>query len=369
MNGNGHDDDVNSVAFFNDGKCVVSGSSDKTVRIWDAETGKQMREFKGHLGAVNSVAVSPNGVSVASGGEDDPIRFWDVLTGKPVSELNGHLGGVNSVAFNQNGSKLVSGGEDDYVRIWKLETGRQETSLAMHDWPVYSVSFSSKDKYGTRVVSGSGDDTVVIWDATKFQRRLFHEPDMSISSVLLSADGTIVSASCYTALCTWDVKTGELLWKVDGAHRGYKVNSLCLSTNGIHLASAGDDGAVRIWDARTGQPIGQALYGHKGPVNSVAFSQDGMRLVSGGRDTTIMIWKLVDCRKLWKQFECTQNIPKWAHQILTTLHHIRKRDGRRLISGPLIVKIVEYYVTCLYYPQVRIGTNRKLDGWIEEEDA
>ena len=124
----GHNDWVRSVAFSSDGMRIVSGSEDKTIRIWDAETGRPVGEpLLGHGRQVASVAFSPDPESklIVSGSEDETIRIWDAKTGTPFgAPLQGHDGGVLSVAFSPDSTRIVSGSEDKTIRIWDVEKGR-----------------------------------------------------------------------------------------------------------------------------------------------------------------------------------------------------------------------------------------------------
>jgi WD40 repeat protein len=97
---------VKSVAFSPDGSQIVSGSSDNTVRLWDAQTGKEIAELDGHTGPVWSVAFSPDGSQIVSGSSDDTVRLWDAHTSKEIAELEGHTGTVNSVAFSLDGATV-----------------------------------------------------------------------------------------------------------------------------------------------------------------------------------------------------------------------------------------------------------------------
>ncbi|KAE9403797.1 WD40 repeat-like protein, partial [Gymnopus androsaceus JB14] len=161
----GHDDRVYSVAFSHDGQKIVSGSYDKTIRVWDSNTGKQLGDpLEGHAAGVFSVALSPDGQKIVSGSVDKTIRIWDSNTGKQLGDpLEGHDDSVSSVAFSPDGQKIVSGSVDKTIRIWDSNTGKQlGHPLEGHDDSVSSVAFSPD---GHKIVSGSGDKTIRIWDS------------------------------------------------------------------------------------------------------------------------------------------------------------------------------------------------------------
>jgi WD40 repeat protein len=118
----GHKRDVFSVAFSPDGKTIVSGSSDGTVRVWNAATGAEQHKMTGHKDTVFSVAFSPNGKTIVSGSQDHTVRVWDVATGVEQHKITGHEDPVFSVAFSPDGKTIVSGSNDRTVRVWDAVT-------------------------------------------------------------------------------------------------------------------------------------------------------------------------------------------------------------------------------------------------------
>ncbi|KAG8795791.1 hypothetical protein FRC16_009954, partial [Serendipita sp. 398] len=208
----GHIEGVLSVAWSVDGRRIVSGSRDKTVRIWDAETGQQHgSSLEGHNGWVLSVDFSPDGRWIVSGSEDKTVRIWDAETGQQHgSSLEGHNDSIQSVAFSPDGRWIVSGSYDKTVRIWDAETGQQHgSSLEGHDDWVQSVSFSRDGRW---IVSGSEDKTVRIWDVETGQQHgsSLEGHDNYVQSVAFSPDGRwIVSGSFDRTVRIWDVETGQ----------------------------------------------------------------------------------------------------------------------------------------------------------------
>ena len=141
---------VTYVAFSPDGKQVVSGSNDRTVRIWDAKRGAAIgKPLEGHNYAVRSVTFSPDGKQVMSGSDDNTVCIWDVVTAEQTV-LEGHTEGVRSVAFSPNGDKVVSGSYDNTVCIWDVATGEHTVSQGPST-SLYSVNNTS-DKVNTLVI-------------------------------------------------------------------------------------------------------------------------------------------------------------------------------------------------------------------------
>ncbi|KAJ7698351.1 hypothetical protein B0H17DRAFT_332784 [Mycena rosella] len=245
----GHSNWVRSVAFSPDGRRIVSGSDDNTIRIWDSDTGAAVgAPLTGHSNCVQSVAFSPDGRRIVSGSGDNTIRIWDSDTGAAVgAPLTGHSNGVQSVAFSPDGRRIVSGSSDNTIRIWDSDTGAAVGApLTGHSNWVQSVAFSPD---GRRIVSGSDDNTIRIWD---------------------SDTGSAIGAPL----------TGHT----------NRVWSVAFSPDGRQIVSGSGDNTIRIWDSDTGAAVGAPLTGHTNGIWSVAFSPDGRQIVSGSEDETIRLW-------------------------------------------------------------------------------
>jgi WD40 repeat protein len=126
----GHKGPVASVAFSPDGRWLVSGSWDRTVKIWEIESGREVRTLAGHADSVQSVSISPDGLWIASASADGTVRVWEAATGREVHTLRGHGGPALAVSFSPTGRRVATGGYDTTVRIWETATGREVRKLS-----------------------------------------------------------------------------------------------------------------------------------------------------------------------------------------------------------------------------------------------
>jgi WD40 repeat protein/serine/threonine protein kinase len=324
----GHTSDVTSVAFTPDGKHILSRSTDGTAKMWDASRGQAVPALQGHTSDVTSVAFSPNSRRLASAGKDGVVKVWDLETGLTVLTLAGRPGWVASVAFSPDGKRIVSGSSDHRVTIWDAEKGHAVLTLDGHTTPVTSVAFSPDGKH---IASGSGEllgahGEVKVWDATTGQEIFALPTSAWFTSLSFSPDSRrLASAGWDGVVKVWDAGKGrEILTLEEQA----PVTSVCFSPDGCCLAYAigSDDdnqpGEVKVRDAATGEVV-FSLEGHTSSVTSVAFSPDGKRIVSGSTDKTVKVW---DSEK--------------GHECLSLKGHTRgvtsvtfSPDGRRLASA------------------------------------
>ncbi len=281
-----HSDWVNSVAFSPDSTKIISGSYDKTIKIWDANTGQCLKTLEGHSRYVSSVAYSPDGTKIISGSYDYTIKIWNANTGECLKTLKGHKYTVESVAYSPDSKRIISGSSDETIKIWDANTGRCLKTLEGHIGDVYSVAYSPD---GTKIISGSGDRTIKIWNANTGERLKTLEGHSDwVFSVAYSPDGTkIISSLADHTIKIWDANTGQCLKTLEG-HLDL-VPSVAYSTDGTKIVSGSTDNTIKIWDENTGLCL-KTLVGHSGNVNSVAYSPDGKKIISGSYDNTVKIW-------------------------------------------------------------------------------
>jgi WD40 repeat protein len=264
----GHAEIVYAVAFSPDGQRLATGSFDKSVKLWDAATGKAVRTLAGpggHQNLVLCVAFSPDGKLLASGGADNQVRLWKLdgppkpgTVENPVRSL-GHNREVDALAFNPAGTLLAAAGHDGTVRLWDPAKGQSVREIKAHVTPavapIYGVAWSPD---GKQLVTSSFDGSLKLWDA---------------------GNGTLVR----------EFKG----YKVKESEKGHREGVFCaaFSPDGRHLASGGSDRCLKLWNVADGTVIRDFVnpafkssepQAHPGWVYGLRFTPDGRYIISGG---------------------------------------------------------------------------------------
>jgi WD40 repeat protein/serine/threonine protein kinase len=276
----------NSVAFSPDGKRIASGSSNGTIKVWDANKGSETLTLKGHGSEVMSVAFSADGKRILSGYFDGTMKVWDVDNSTETLTLKSDVGRVNSAAFSPDGKRILGGSPEGLVKVWDTDKDGKTRSLWELTSRVNSVAF---DRDGKRVVGGCRDGTVKVWDAvTGRVLRSLKGHRGEVNSVAFSPDGKqIVSGSADETVKVWDADEEKetLTLKAGVRPKGVfwlPVTSVAFSPDGTRIVSCSEDKMVKVWHTGTGN-LEFALEGHKWRVDSAEFSPDGKRIVSSGR--------------------------------------------------------------------------------------
>jgi WD40 repeat protein/RsiW-degrading membrane proteinase PrsW (M82 family) len=304
----GHKTNVLSVAFSPDGNIIASGSKDKTIKLWEASTGKLLQTLLGHRNKVQSATFSPDGTILASGSEDNTIKLWEVDTGKVIRMLKGHDTSalttnkkVFSVAFSPDGNTLASGNWDKSIMLWQVDTGKAlhfikgrtkrfwglvDDKGDGHADSVNSVVFSPD---GSILASGGFDHAIKLWDvSTGTLLKTFKGHSDFVLSVTFSPDGNVLASSSYDkSIKLWEVNSGKVLRTMRGHTDA--VTSVALSPDGQILASGSFDRTIKLWEVSSGKLL-STLKGHSDYVNTVVFSPDGNSLASASGDDTVKLW-------------------------------------------------------------------------------
>jgi len=290
----GHESTVTAVSVFDNGAKAISGSWDKTLRIWDLRTGKQVGEpLEGHRGEVTAVSVFDNGAKAISASWDETLRIWDLRTRKQLGEpLEGHTHPVAAVSVFDNGAKAISGSWDNTLRIWNLKTGKQVGKpLEGHTHSVPAVSVFDN---GAKAISASDDKTLRIWDlrtGKQVGKPLEGHTDGVTAVSVFDNGAKAISGSLDGTLRIWDLRTGKQVGEPLEGHTS-PVTAVSVFDNGAKAISASFDKTLRIWDLSTGREVGKPLEGHTYYVTAVSVYENGAKAISTSWDNTLRIWDL-----------------------------------------------------------------------------
>ena len=304
----GHTDGIASISFSADGKMLASGSLDKTIFLWNLDSGKEIGRVH-EARSVWSVSFSPDGKILASGLTKNTIHLWDVSSLENIEKLQGTIlvsdssvaerqrkegfdeqymeHIIGSIAFSPNGELLAAGSLDEAIYLCDVSSGKEISRLEGQTGAIFSVAFSPN---GMILATGSGDKTIRLWDVrsrTAFGRLEGHSDQ--VLSVSFSPDGsTLASGSFDKTIRLWDVRSRKLIAKIEG--HASPVNSVSFSPDGKMLASGSGDGIVNLWNMNSRREV-KKLIGHGDGVKGIFFSPDGKTLVSEA-GVEIFVWEV-----------------------------------------------------------------------------
>jgi WD40 repeat protein len=298
----GHKGPVRFAIASPDGKHLVSGGGwpegDRTLRLWDLATGKEVRSFADTPGQMYAAVFTPDSKHVIAAGDSGMIRRWEVSSGKAVMDYQGHTEPANYLCLSADGKLLLSASNDRTVRLWDVETGKSERTFRGHTEWVRVCAFVPG---GKRILSGGRDKTVRLWDIESGELIKRFKHDEVIEDIVALRDGRRFLANSGPAIHLWEMTKPTPVRTMEG-HR-YGVTCLALSHDERTLISGSYDNSVRCWDLATGRET--ARYGsHRNWVWGVAVTPDDKHFLScggggksgdnwvRGEDFTIRLWRL-----------------------------------------------------------------------------
>ena len=313
-----HKDQVNEALFTPDGTMVVSASNDTTIKLWDLQKDRETASLRGHETDVKALAVSPGGKMLVTGGRDGTVRFWDLERQVILAVFREHRHPVTSVAFSPDGREAASTGSGGAIRFWSLDKEDlvRTIDLSSSSYKICNLTFSPD---GTVLAVGPESKSfvpVLLIDPANgdITHRLMSHGG-KVSSVAFSPDGRLLATgSGDGVLRTIDLKTQEQLAMIDvrteetidkisllmsmaqlfnkDADEIWKnVKGVAFSPDGRHLATACEDGTLKLWDTGSWQCLHTFLKG-AGDVVTVDFSPDGRLLAVSGERPQIRLYEV-----------------------------------------------------------------------------
>jgi eukaryotic-like serine/threonine-protein kinase len=324
--------DLTCVAFSPDGKRLVSAASDHLVKVWEAESGKELLALEG---AGRQVAFSANGNRIACGGQE-----WDARTAKNLQPLptpsRAPAAGNNVTVYPHQGRVIspdgtrLAGMSGTIVRISDAKTGDELFALHGHSSAIWNLAFSPDSK---RLGSASWDGTARMWDVETGKELLVLKGEGGrLWSVAFSPDGKRLATGSGGRgepadrlpgeINVWDAETGKKVLSIK-AHSEY-IPALAFSNDSERLASGSGDNLIKVWNSQTGEEV-RTLKSHSNDVQCVVFSPDGERLASAALDGTVRVWNVDDQRRTDVTVLGGENERLWGVAI--------SPDGRRVASA------------------------------------
>ncbi|KAI9102547.1 WD40-repeat-containing domain protein [Phlyctochytrium arcticum] len=284
-----HAGPVHSVRYNHDGNYLLTAGSDRTVRLWNPESGLCIKTYEGHGKEVYNICVPPaasDNSRFASCSGDRSVFVWDVGTGRPTRRFTGHHQRVNAIAFNAEATVIVSGSYDATVRCWDC---RANSRLPIQVLDHAKDSVESVQILGSYILTGSVDGYIRTYDI-RMGDVTSDKVGHPVSSAVYSGDENCVLATCLDdTLRLFDKDNGELL----NEYKGHKNNSYrlisTLSYTDAHVVSGSEDGRICIWDLVEGDLV-KSIAAHERAVTCVAYHPREHRMCSGSVDGKVKVW-------------------------------------------------------------------------------
>ncbi|XP_069753331.1 dynein assembly factor with WD repeat domains 1 isoform X3 [Narcine bancroftii] len=258
---------LTNVAFNKSGSRFITGSYDRTCKVWDTISGEELLTLEGHRNVVYAIAFNnPFGDKIATGSFDKACKLWNSETGKCYHTFRGHTAEIVCLSFNPQSSLVATGSMDTTAKLWDIQTGEESVTLTGHSAEIISLSFNTT---GDKIITGSFDHTVSVWDVGSGRRMhtlIGHRGE--ISSALFNWDCSLIATGSMDKTCTmWDANSGKCVATLSG-HED-EVLDVCFDYTGQLIATASADGTARVYSASSRKCM-MKLEGHEGEISKEA---------------------------------------------------------------------------------------------------
>ena len=284
---------VYTVAISPDGKTLVNGSDDKTIKFWDFQT-KELLDTIQENNQIRSIAISPDGQTLVSGSKNGTVKVWDFKTRKATKNFQGHTKTIRSMIISSDGKTLITGSRDKTIKIWNLQTGELKQEFTNHKSSILSLALSPDDK---TLISGSFNGRIKIYNLETGQvENQFFKYNQWVTSLALTQDGkTLISGSADKSgdgsIQIWNLETLDSSKEPIIINHESSIYSLTITQDDINLITGSSDGSIKIVNLQT-REIEKELQQHKRPINSLVISPNGKSLISGNGYCRVNIWQI-----------------------------------------------------------------------------
>jgi WD40 repeat protein len=283
----GHTAPITALAITPDGSRAISASEDQSLKLWDLQRGTELTRFGGYLLSANLLAITPDARRAVSASFDGSLRFWDVESGSEAGRPHHHGHAIKALAVSPDGTRAMFS-SNQTLNVLDVERDTQ-TELAGHRGVIRTIAPTS----GALVVSGSDDINLRVWDIERCcQVGILEEHWWSVTAASVTPDGRhAISAARDEMIKVWDLHAFKELRTLRAP--SHWINSVAATPDGRHVLTASRDMLIKVWDVVTGAQV-LMLSGHTRWANAVAITPDGRRVLSGGDDNVVRVWNLED---------------------------------------------------------------------------
>jgi WD40 repeat protein len=325
----GHTERVTAVAVTSDGKQVISGSADNTLKVWNLETGEELFTLRGHTLPITSVAVTPDGKLAISGSWGKTLKVWDLEARKELFTLIGHTCMVTAIAVTPDGKRVISGSLDKTLKVWDLEARKEVSTLTLkvHNrmgllklirtilnpqvpflfkfvWLFFTflrvgwVNALVVTPDGKQVILALGgffclfsDSNLKVLNLEKAEEVFTLKGHTGWVTTLAGIPNSkwVISDSWDKTLKVWNLGTGEELYSLDLKGHSTLVKAVAVAPDGNRMISGSWDKTLKIWNLKLEKELFHRA-SHAAGVNTVAVIPDGKRVISGSGDNSLKIW-------------------------------------------------------------------------------
>jgi len=277
------------IGFMPDGKTAISASLDRTIKIWEIESGRICDVLEGHNRGINSIAVSSDGHWLVSASKDGTVKIWDLRKRKEICALRKSRKPISKVVVSIELNCIVTASEIGCITVWDLK-GKKVKTLIRRSFEIKALAISRKLK---RLYSAGRNNNITVWDLNKLVKsKVLKGHDGYVNDMQVTSDSKhLISCSDDKTVRIWDIRKEQLVETLFG-HTGY-VNSIAINQQENFIITGCTDSTMKFWQMNEQTELKQ-MSGHHGCVNAMVVTPDGTRLVTGSDDKAIKIWNVDD---------------------------------------------------------------------------
>jgi formylglycine-generating enzyme required for sulfatase activity/WD40 repeat protein/serine/threonine protein kinase len=283
---NTHTNSITMAVFSPDDKLVATTSTDKTAKIWQTSTGRELFSLEGHKDILTAAEFSPDGALLVTSSLDKTAKVWRVSDGTLLRTFIDHTDGLRTAQFSPDGRQILTTSYDSTAKIWDVLTGNLRDTLASHQSGIYAVSYSKDSKL---IVTGSSDKTAKVWDSNTGElKATLSDHQASVTSVAFSPDSKLlVTGSNDGKARVWQID-GKLIYTLSQHKEGITTSKF--SFDGKSILTTSRDKTASVWNSETGNLV-NILVGHQKDISMGGFSPDDKLVITVAYDNTARIWE------------------------------------------------------------------------------